>query len=431
MVSILLYSYDNMGNTQSKPKHTVSNLLQEIDLIATQYMTSQSIQDLKQLSDIDYCNNLLMITSDRLKIHLNEHEVKYLEHRIKDGMESNEIVQNTFTFIPKGWMESKDVQDDENKHRICIGVAKFYVKIMHLFGAILTTVNPVYVYKDNIGATLKVDILQAHKIPKEVKPALQTTNLCTTRINALLNSNNYNVPNHQKIIVQPSFCDINFDKLKNKDKSLIDEPGIPELEKLYYDVYDYERGGFNKMSPPMSSVYKSDVETFYKAFTGNSSIPLDGSNEPTIRKFSDILLKDYHKGDGCKPNGVYTKQYTSSLKHKLFQNYAQHIKDMMRRTNENQDKLITILKQLFDTKIIKDKSQLIIHPTLTESRLNNLVEETRTLIVSLYLTCELDFATGIELFEAIVEKQILDTSQKQIDLLQASIQEKMTELDNL
>jgi len=103
----------------------------------------------------------------------------------------------------------------------------------------------------------------------------------------------------------------------------------------------------------------------------------------------------------------------------------------MRRTNENQDKLITILKQLFDTKIIKGKSQLIIHPALTEMRLNQFVEETRTLIVSLYLTCELDFTTGIELFEAIVEKTILDTSQKQIDLLQSSIQEKMTEVENL
>jgi hypothetical protein len=421
-----------MGNTQSsKPKHTVSNLLQEIDLIATQYITSQSIQDLKQLSDMEYCNKLLMITSDRLKGHLNEHEVKYLEHRVKDGMESNEIVQNTFTFIPKGWMESIDVQNDGNKDRICIGVAKFYVKIMHLFGAILTTVNPVYVYKDTMGTTLKVDILQAHKIPKEVKPTLQITNICTARINALLNSNNYNVPSHHKVTIQPSFCDINFDKIKYKDKTLIDEPGIPELEKLYYDVYDYERGVFNKMSESMSSVYKSDVETFYKAFTGNRSIPMDGSNEPTIRKFSDILLKDYHKGDGCKPNGVYTKQYTSSLKYKLFKSYAQHIKDMMRRTNENQDKLITILKQLFDTKIIKGKSQLIIHPALTEMRLNQFVEETRTLIVSLYLTCELDFTTGIELFEAIVEKTILDTSQKQIDLLQSSIQEKMTEVENL
>ena len=108
-----------MGNTQSsKPKHTVSNLLQEIDLIATQYITSQSIQDLKQLSDMEYCNKLLMITSERLKGYLNEHEVKYLEHRVKDGMESNEIVQNTFTFIPKGWMESIDVQNDENKDRI-------------------------------------------------------------------------------------------------------------------------------------------------------------------------------------------------------------------------------------------------------------------------------------------------------------------------
>ena len=135
---------ENMGNTHSKPNHTVSNLLQEIDLIATNMITSQSIQDLKKISNLGYCNNLIMITSERLKKQLNEHEVYYLEHRVRDGMESNELVQNRFTFIPKGWMESLD-QTDENKDRICIGVAKFYVKLMHLFGAILTTVNPVYV----------------------------------------------------------------------------------------------------------------------------------------------------------------------------------------------------------------------------------------------------------------------------------------------
>jgi len=247
----------------------------------------------------------------------------------------------------------------------------------------------------------------------------------------LTNSNNYNVPSHHKVTVQPSFCDINFDKAKLKDKTFLEEPGIPELEKLYYDVYDYEKGGFNKMSESMSSVYKTDVETFYKAFTGNHSIPVDGSNQPTIRTFRDILLKDYHKGNGCAPNGVYTKKYTSSLKHTLFKKYAQHTQDMMRRTYDKQDKLITILKQLFHTTSIQGKREVIVHPSLTELKLNQFVQETRILIVSLYLTCELDFAAGIEIFEAIVEKQIIDTSQRQIELLNSSIQEKMTEVENI
>ena len=44
------------------------------------------------------------------------------------------------------------------------------------------------------------------------------------------------------------------------------------------------------------------------------------------------------------------------------------------------------------------------------------------MIVDLYLTCENDFLDGLEIFEAIVEKQILDTSKEQIKELEMTIE---------
>jgi hypothetical protein len=74
--------------------------------------------------------------------------------------------------------------------------------------------------------------------------------------------------------VGPSFCNLNFDPRTRTDRSLSQEPGIPELEKLYYDEYNYDQGGFVGMTEETrKNVYEKDVETFYRAFTGNKDIP--------------------------------------------------------------------------------------------------------------------------------------------------------------
>ena len=72
-----------MGNTTS---HTKSkNLLPTvIDYIASNYILSQNFKDMKNLSETKYCDNLVILTSDIIAQKLNEEEVKFLSHRIKN-----------------------------------------------------------------------------------------------------------------------------------------------------------------------------------------------------------------------------------------------------------------------------------------------------------------------------------------------------------
>ena len=44
----------------------------------------------------------------------------------------------------------------------------------------------------------------------------------------------------------------------------------------------------------------------------------------------------------------------------------------------------------------------------------------------MYTTCEQDFFKGIQLFEALVEKQIIDTSASQIKKLQENIEDTIS-----
>ena len=55
----------------------------------------------------------------------------------------------------------------------------------------------------------------------------------------------------------------------DKDKKFMEEEGIPEFEKLFYDVYNYDLGIFDKMSDSMKESYNSALKSFYKAYTGS------------------------------------------------------------------------------------------------------------------------------------------------------------------
>ena len=80
-------------------------------------------------------------------------------------------------------------------------------------------------------------------IPKGAQTSIKKFNICTQRLNALINNQDFNVQSDQNVTVKPKF-DMNYDRVRGRDKTLIEEPGIPELEKLYYDKYDDDNGGF-------------------------------------------------------------------------------------------------------------------------------------------------------------------------------------------
>jgi hypothetical protein len=145
-----------------------------------------------------------------------------------------------------------------------------------------------------------------------------------------------------------------------------------------------------------------------------------------ITRFSDIKLKDYQKKSGCQgPNSILKQKYTGNIKDKLFADYANNIKLMIQNANTKQDNLLKVINVIFTYVIdpYTGKKRIRINPKLTEELLQKTIEETRKIIIDLYLTCETDYTKGIKLFEVIVENKILETTQKQIKSLEdAAIQ---------
>jgi hypothetical protein len=503
-----------MGNQQSNKKKTdsVSNSSQTIDFIATNYILTMDFQSLTKLYEKEYCDNLVVLTSNIIEKYFNPLEISYLAQRIKNGQEVNEIEKDKILYFNKQTLEGLNLQNPLKKKRICISIAKFYIKIAHIFAAIVMTINPIYVYKNAQGEVVKTPLNKKSEIPNNIPRKIYKLNICDQRINSLSrgkgdtpllipsqdknkgdtpllipSSNKGDAPLQDKNKGDAPLLIPSQDKNKNQDnnsinihpnicsfnknyETLMDEPGIPELMQLYYDdKYDYVSGQFLQMSEASKKDYEKDLLIFYNVFTGNSATVLP----PEIKSFSDIKLRNYKDTPDCQgSNPLFNQTLKGSTSNKLFSQYADNIKKMVKNANDNQKALLGIINKLFvyskpantntnttntnttnnttnttnnttNTNINTNTNtntntnntnntntntkEIRINPQLTEDSLQQIVVDARNLIMKLYITCEIDYTNGIKIYEAIIEEKILETSQNQINYfnkLSDSLREK-------
>lgn len=414
-----------MGGQNSKPNQEqigknndfkVDEFYDKIDDIATNYILTMDFKSLKKLSEKEYCDKLVLMTSEIFENQLNSMEVKYLLQRTQFGAKENpsaeylnEMKQRKFFFYMNDKTKKFDKFDvalnenemkESEKNRVCIGVAKFYIIIAHLFASIVKTINPVYSYSDTNGDQIEIDFFNKDRIPPNVRTQVKKISICDNRLRAL--KENIQVDDNNNIYFKANNCDINIEK-----ETLNNEPGIYEFQNLYMDDnYDYLTGHFTSKSEASTEIFKEDLKRFYIEFTGEETMP---SN---ITKFGDIKLQNYNK-ENCLNNEEQI--YENSENSDLFKLYAQNIRNMMKNTSEGQQRLLEIINLIF---VPKDDNKFIISPELNEELLYTLVSETRKVIMDLYLTCERDYLNGIKIYKELVNKIEYANTERQIKNLE-------------
>jgi hypothetical protein len=437
--------FTNTNEETETTKLKPASVRQIIDYIATYYILTMDFQSLRKLYDIEYCDKLVILTSDIIERYFTDIQITYLAENIKNGKNEarkNEaekpenLEKDKIIFFDKDELSNLDIKNPSKKRRVCLGIAKFYIKIAHVFATILTTINPVYVYKDEDGNTVKADIYNRNKIPKGTEVEILKLNICDNRIDALQRDANVNfsddLENDTEIKIHPKMCSFNLKAKKDYDdedflKDLDDEPGIPELMELYYDDdYDYETGKFKGMKPETQLIFNENLQSFYSVFAETNGLPMPEN----IKKFSDIKLKDYNKKTKCRgKNAPYDSSVRGTLEDDLFKQYAENLKQMLKKANSNQELLLDVLNKLFVymTDPQTKKKIIRINPELSEELLQEVIIETRAIIINLYLTCETDFANGIKIYEAIVDKKIIETAKSQIETMENSREKLVTD----
>jgi hypothetical protein len=101
-----------------------------------------------------------------------------------------------------------------------------------------------------------------------------------------------------------------------------------------------------------------------------------------------------------------------------FSKYAAHIKTMVASAERYKAALLAVIDKLF--LIVKTEAgqpKITIHPALSNEELDKLVNQTRDIIVQLYLGCERDFYTGLKLLRVIIEEKMQENMEAALSAL--------------
>ena len=149
-----------------------------IDYIATYYILTADFVSLTRLNNNkDYCDNLVVLTSDIINRYFTDLEITYLAQRTQNGVIVNETQKDKIMFFNKDKLSKLDINNAVKKKRICQSIAKFYIQIAHVFATIVRTINPVYVYKDNLGNIVRANLYEKHNIPENAPREMYKMNI--------------------------------------------------------------------------------------------------------------------------------------------------------------------------------------------------------------------------------------------------------------
>lgn len=283
---------------------------------------------------------------------------------------------------------------------------------------------------------------------KEVK--VENLNFCNSRISDLMDMDEIvDLADGKNLIpgqttdstikIKTKLCSSNLNNNNegySRTKTVYDLPGFAELSRLYFDKYNVSKGRFDRMSSESENEKKRNVALLYTLFTGNRNPPKD------IRSFKDIPLHSFNDTIECdNPESLFNKTYLGTTKDKLFIEYVEQIKKMIFESNMIRNSLLEIIDRVFivrpitPSSVLSDKiedsneeshnannTKFIIDPKLTYDDLDTLIVDARRIILNLYITCEKDFIKALKILQAIIEGQILETSQRQVKELEREIE---------
>ena len=442
---------NTMSEDIKKLADSNSKFLSKLNDIATNYILGQNFQDMIRLTNSKYCDDLVIITSKLLKKSYSPQQIHYAYKKIFDKSIGVDVGVDVGV-------------DAQQKKKMCIDIAKYYVKIAHLFAAIITTLNPVFSWRSSASSSRA--LLRPHVVDEKQDIKLTTTledkhyisemaqdikvenlNFCNSRISDLMDMEEItNLIDGKNIIldgredvstikIKTNLCSSNLNNNTegySRKKTVYDLPGFAELSRLYYDRYNASKGRFDRMSASSEGEKKRNIALLYTLFTGDKNPPKD------IKSFKDIPLHSFSDDIECENiDSIFNKTYMGTTKDKLFVDYVDMVKKMIYNSNMIRNSLLEIIDNIFilnnESFDVQDatndgtKEKYIIDPSLTYDELDRTIAEARKIILKLYISCERDFLSTLKIFQAIIETQILETTKRQVKELEMGIEMEYAE----
>jgi hypothetical protein len=418
-----------MGNSFSvlpDDNNSSSDIKKKIDDIAINYILTQNSIDLIRFTDKEYYDNVIVLTANILKSNLNNVELGILNDRVQFGDNING--DNKLFVKSESQLKEISIKNDKVKEKALHYVSKFYVKIMTIFSAIVATIDPKYINEtDGQIFSLKDydDFKYIDGQSIKLYSLMNPMGLIMKRLNILKNKMYQNKEENgvsEYVTINPGekFCKMNEGASGNDNHTgkmtLQNEIGIKELDRLYYDIYDYDDQAWSKKSEKMEQIYERDLDKFYTIFTGNNVRP------DYVKSFEDIELLQYHNLIRCK-NEDFFKDIMLSRNDPLLIKYTTKIDEIHNMVFKKKQELLFVLQSLFLVKEnqtengINDK-RIVLNPDLNLEMLKKSQEKVKDIILDMYTHCEYCFIQALMIYELIYNEKYGELNQEEIEALE-------------
>ena len=397
---------DSIDYMQDFTKLSQSNaaFITKLNEIASTYILEQNFQDMIRLTNPAYCDDLVVLTSEILNQSYDESQINYAHQVIyKKGTNVGDMGDTG---------DTGDISDakKEMKTKMCINIAKYYVKIAHLFAAIMTTLNPVFSWKTSASsrrATIKpvVDtqstigmekVVEGGEDGDEVEQEVGTEEAekgekgekpeNTTEIQYSTLQEKHEISQMAKDVKVENlnFCNARISDLMDMDEitSLLDgtnaisetngESVIKIKPRLCSSSLNnnnegytrqksvYDLPGFAELSRLYFDRYNSSKKRFDRMSKESENEKkrnvallytlFTGNKNPPkdIKSFRDIPLHSFADTIECdNPNSALNATYIGTTKDKLFIDYVEQIKRMIYQSNTIRNSLLEIIDRVF------------------------------------------------------------------------------------
>jgi hypothetical protein len=172
-----------------------------------------------------------------------------------------------------------------------------------------------------------------------------------------------------------------------------------ELAKYYIKITNLWHTIINTLNPVFNdnntflcelkhdnnSKYKKYLSIFYKYFTNNHK-------PDSVQYFSDIKLTE------CSLKKNNLKLSLNDPSELLIKKYAEDLKSLINNLNSNKSKLLNIVNSIFH---IND-NKMSINKDITFDKLNDIILETRNLIILLHSTYNKDYEILIKTYSILL-----------------------------
>ena len=134
------------------------------------------------------------------------------------------------------------------------------------------------------------------------------------------------------------------------------------------------------------------------------------------------ILPSPNKPGQCvadRDTGAYRGLVEGPKSDRLFEQYGDHYRKMLDRSNKAKDSLNGVLDQLFTTYEQDGDAVPIItvSPGLTRAKLTEVIGKTRDILSSMYIDCEKDFRQGVKLLDEIIKDRGSNLQDRRLDSL--------------